>query len=89
MPEETAQQASGPNLTIGDLVLTAQIIQAAANKGVFRAEELRPVGDFYERLITFLEASGAITKPATPTDESVTATPPTEEKANAKTRRKA
>ena len=87
MPEETAQQAQGPSLTIGDLVLTAQIIQAAANKGVFRAEELRSVGDFYERLITFLEASGAITKPQAP--EAAPTTPPTEEKANAKTRRKA
>jgi hypothetical protein len=90
MPEETAQQ-SGPNLTIGDLILTAQIIQAAAAKGVFKAEELRPVGDFYERLVTFLEASGAISRqqPAAPESAPAPATNPTQEKANAKTRRKA
>jgi hypothetical protein len=88
MSEETAQQAPGPNLTIGDLVLTAQIIQAAATKGVFKAEELRPVGDFYERLVTFLEASGAITKAPAPAPAAQPTTT-TQEKANAKTRRKA
>ena len=90
MSEETAQQAPSPNLTIGDLVLTAQIIQVAASKGVFKAEELRPVGDFYDRLVTFLEASGAITKtPAAAQEPAAQPTPPTQEKANAKTRRKA
>lgn len=82
------EQAQGPNLTIGDLVLTAQIIQAAAGKGVFKAEELRPVGDFYERLVSFLEASGAVQR--TPPEAPAAATETqTQEKANAKTRRKA
>jgi hypothetical protein len=89
MSTETQQAAQGPNLTIGDLVLTAQIIQASAAKGVFKAEELKPVGDFYDRLVTFLEGAGAIQRqqPATaPVAEPATTT---EEKPNAKARRKA
>ena len=71
-PTATAQTAPAPGLTIGDLVLTAQVIQRASTAGVFRAEELKPVGDFYDRLIKFLESSGAIQRtqeqqPATPT----------------------
>jgi hypothetical protein len=87
MSEEQAQPA-GPNLTIADLILTAQIIQAAAPKGLFKAEELKVVGDFYERLIGFLESSGAIQRPNPPT-EAVQEPTQTQEKANAKTRRKA
>ena len=87
MSEEQAQ-SSGPNLTIADLVLTAQIIQTAAPKGLFRAEELKVVGDFYERLIGFLESSGAIQRPSAPTEEVQEPTP-TQEKPNAKARRKA
>ena len=84
MSEETTQveapveevQAPTPQLTIADLVLSAQIVQAAASKGVFRAEELKTVGDYYDRLIRFLEASGAITRPQAPA-ESDPATSPT------------
>jgi hypothetical protein len=98
MSEEQAQQTASPNLTIADLILTAQIIQAAANKAVFRAEEFKAVGDFYERLIGFLESSGAIQR--SPTVEAAvqetaaqeTAAQeetPAKEKDNVKTRRKA
>ena len=42
MPEITTEpQQQAPNLTIGDLVLSAQIVQAAAAKGVFRPEEMK------------------------------------------------
>ncbi len=90
MSDEQAQQAQGPNLTIGDLILTAQIIQAAATKGIFRAEELKTVGDFYERLVGFLESSGAVQRaPAEQPVAPEVQTETTKEKANAKTRRKA
>jgi hypothetical protein len=88
MPEASTEAApQAPSLTIADLVLTAQIIQSAASKGVFRAEEMKTVGDYYDRLITFLESSGAITR-----NQPAAAEPApevTQEKANAKTRRKA
>jgi hypothetical protein len=87
MSEEQAQPA-GPNLTIADLILTAQIIQAAAPKGLFKAEELKVVGDFYERLVGFLESTGAIQRPSVPA-EAVQEAPKTQEKSNAKARRKA
>ena len=87
MSEEQAQPA-GPNLTIADLILTAQIIQAAAPKGLFKAEELKVVGDFYERLVGFLESTGAIQRPSVPA-EAVQEEPKTQEKSNAKARRKA
>jgi hypothetical protein len=87
MSEEQAQPA-GPNLTIADLILTAQIIQAAAPKGLFKAEELKVVGDFYERLVGFLESTGAIQRPSVPAEVVQEATP-TQEKSNAKARRKA
>lgn len=84
-PQEAPQ---GPNLTIGDLVLTAQIIQAAAAKGVFKAEEMKLVGDYYDRLVVFLESSGAITRQA-PEQAPAPAPETPKEKTNAKTRRKA
>ena len=92
MSTEATQQAQGPNLTIADLVLTAQIIQAGAAKGIYRAEELKTVGDFYERLVSFLEASGALTRPEaaqSPAPAAEEAAPQTQEKPNAKARRKA
>jgi hypothetical protein len=93
---DTDQQApaQAPQLTIADLLLTAQIITASANRGLFKPEEFKTVGDFYERLLAFLEGSGAITRTAPAAEE--TAAPAAEEttqapqeKPNAKTRRKA
>lgn len=87
-PQEAPQAPQGPNLTIGDLVLTAQIIQAAAAKAVFRPEEMKTVGDFYDRLVTFLESSGAITRQA-PAEQAPAEEETPKEKTNAKARRKA
>jgi hypothetical protein len=87
-PQQEAP-AQGPNLTIADLVLTAQIIQAGAAKGIYRAEELKTVGDFYDRLVAFLESSGAITRGQPAQPPAPEAAEPTQEKPNAKTRRKA
>lgn len=64
-PETSSQptpDAQAPGLTIGDLVLSAQILQRAAGAGLFKAEELKAVGDYYERLVKFLESAGAITR---------------------------
>ena len=55
--------AAAPGLSIGDLVLVAQIVQKSSTAGVFRAEELKLVGDFYDRLVAFLESTGAIQRP--------------------------
>ena len=64
--EQQAQQPS-PSLTLQDLVLVAQIIQLTSQRGAFKAEELEAVGALYNKLITFLQSTGALA-PA-PTEE--------------------
>lgn len=54
------QESSG--LTLQDLVLVTQIIQLSAAKGVFRAEDMVQIGSLYNRLVGFLESTGAITR---------------------------
>ena len=67
--ESVAPQQSAPNLTLQDLVLVAQIIQLTTQRGAFKAEELADVGGLYNKLITFLQSTGALT-PAAPTEET-------------------
>lgn len=57
--EAPAQQA--PSLTLQDLLVVAQIIQVGSQRGAYRAEELADVGGVYNKIIAFLQASGAIT----------------------------
>jgi hypothetical protein len=61
-PTQPTPEAQAPGLTIGDLVLSAQVLQRASSAGLFKAEELKTVGDYYERLVKFLESAGAITR---------------------------
>jgi hypothetical protein len=73
-PAESAPAA--PGLTVQDLLLTLQVVQVAASRGAFKADELSNVGGLYDRLFKFLEATGAIqSKPVEVTPESA----PTEE----------
>jgi hypothetical protein len=60
-PAETAQ---GPSLSLQDLILVAQIIQLTTQRGAFKAEELQNVGALYNKLVSFLEASGAVSRTA-------------------------
>jgi hypothetical protein len=55
-----------PTLAIQDLLTVAQLIQLSTNRGTWRAEELSTVGSLYDKLLAFLEASGAITKAPAP-----------------------
>lgn len=57
--------APQPGLTIADLIMVAQIVQRGASAGLFKADELKGIGDFYDRLIKFLETSGAIVRSQT------------------------
>jgi hypothetical protein len=64
-------QQPGPSLTLQDLVLVAQIIQLATQRGAIRAEEMEQVGGLYTKLIAFLQSTGALTPaPAAPTEET-------------------
>jgi hypothetical protein len=55
-----AEQQPAPSLTLQDLVLVAQIIQLTSQRGAFKAEELESVGGLYNKLITFLQSTGAL-----------------------------
>ena len=86
---ETAAPAT-PNLGVQDLVVVAQIIQIATARGVWKPEELSTVGNLYNRLMTFLEAAGAVGAPqADETAPSETPKAEPKEKKNVKTRNKA
>lgn len=60
---EPAQQQQAESLNLQDLVFVAQVFQLSSQRGAFRAEELEQVGSFYNKLIKFLQASGAIQTP--------------------------
>ena len=62
-PTQESQEQGAPNLSLQDLLLVAQVIQVSTQRGAFRAEELSNIGGLYDRLIAFLNATGAI-KPA-------------------------
>ena len=68
-PVAQPTQQPAPSLTLQDLVLVAQIIQLTTQRGAFKAEELADVGGLYNKLITFLQSTGALT-PAAPTEET-------------------
>lgn len=51
-------------LQLQDILAAAQCIQLASTRGAFRAEEFTQVGGTYERLVSFLQASGALNPPA-------------------------
>jgi hypothetical protein len=54
------EPAAPPSLTVQDLVTVAQILQLAAQRGTFKMEEFTDVGSLYNKLVTFLQHSGAI-----------------------------
>lgn len=63
---DTAAAPAAPQvqLQLQDILAAAQCIQLASTRGAYRAEEFTQVGGVYERLVAFLQASGAL-KPAT------------------------
>ena len=61
-PETAAPETTEPSvqLQLADLVLAVQIIQLASSRAAFKTEEFTQVGGVYERIVKFLQASGAI-----------------------------
>jgi len=43
-------------ITLVDLARIRTIIETACTRGAFRADEMRPVGEVYERLAAFLDS---------------------------------
>lgn len=58
-----------PSLQLSDLVLALKLIQAVAQRGAIKANEMSEVGALYDRLHRFLTASGVI-QPETPPEEN-------------------
>jgi hypothetical protein len=65
--QQPAEQA--PSLTLQDLILVAQVIQITSQRGAFKAEEMQNVGALYNKLIAFLQSTGAISQPQEPAAE--------------------
>jgi hypothetical protein len=61
--EQTTPAQNQPNLGLQDLVAVVNLIQVVAKRGAIQAEEMSVVGPLYERLIAFLQASGALNPP--------------------------
>jgi len=64
------QQQSAPGLSLQDLVMVVQIIQLTSQRGAFKAEELESVGGLYNKLIAFLQSTGALTSAPAQTEEN-------------------
>jgi hypothetical protein len=64
-PQAETQAPAGPSLQLSDLVLALQTIQAMAQRGAVRADEMSTIGPLHDRLFAFLEAQGAIQRPQT------------------------
>jgi len=59
-----------PALTINDLTLALQVIQISTQRGTFKPEELSTVGTLYDRILKFLDASGALKKQEAPAEDA-------------------
>ena len=78
------QPTPAANLSLQDLLLVAQTIQTVAQRGAFRAEEMTNVGGLYERIVAFLQASGALkTADEAPAEEPTAEEVPTAGEENA------
>lgn len=64
---ETPQtETSAPSLSIQDLVAVCKIMQIASQRGAIQVSEMSQVGPVYDRIVAFLEANGAVQRPAAP-----------------------
>jgi hypothetical protein len=71
MSDDTSQEQSKVALQLEDLVRTLEIINLASSRGAFKPEEFTLIGEVYNRMFAFLQASGAIQQPQ-PTEADIT-----------------
>lgn len=64
--DQNPQSPEAPSLALADLVLLLNLIRVTSERGAIKAEELSAVGTVYDKLLKFLEASGAINKQTPP-----------------------
>lgn len=63
--------SNAEQLTLADLASLKTLLEAAANRGAFRASEMSQVGGIYDKLSVFLEtATAQLTKDKAQGDEN-------------------
>ena len=70
-PNETLEDTDPNKLGVGDLNLMVNILDAVAQRGGIRANEMTIVGNLYTKLMTFLVESGARQTPNVEMSEQV------------------
>jgi hypothetical protein len=71
--EQTTTTAETAQLQLTDILVALQAINLASTRGAFKAEEFTQVGGAYDRIVAFLQASGALQPaPTESTGESAT-----------------
>lgn len=48
-------------LTLTDIVSVKNLIEAACNRGTFKAHEMKAIGELYEKITRFIEAHNVLT----------------------------
>ena len=69
-PTQITEEAPPPSLALTDLVLLLNLIRVTAERGAIKAEEMTAVGNVYEKLTKFLQASGALAPLSQPEPDS-------------------
>lgn len=59
--QNTAPQEQ-TGLTIQDLTLVLQVVNLAASRGAFKADEMTTIGGLHDRIFKFLDSVGAINR---------------------------
>ena len=57
---DTTAAPAAAQMQLSTLFQAVQIIQIAAERGAFKAEEMTQIGNVYDTIVQFLQASGAI-----------------------------
>jgi hypothetical protein len=57
---DTTAAPAAAQMQLSTLFQAVQIIQVAAERGAFKAEEMTQIGGVYDTIVQFLQASGAI-----------------------------
>lgn len=58
--EETTTEAQAEGLSVNDLAVMVNVIDACSKRGAFKPNEMETVGALYTKIVNFLVASGAI-----------------------------
>lgn len=70
--EQPTQTPEAPSLSLSDLVLLLNLVRVTAERGAIKAEEMAAVGTVHDKLLKFLQASGAISTQQPPAPEEPT-----------------